>query len=302
MKSTFIFSLLCFIFLHVAHAQDTYSTDSLRLAQTIEWLENKLTYNYYNTDDQEWWINRFAYNQENQTITIKNIASPQLQSISDKTYLQLHFKLEDLNPYTISIEKTVTNAGRLVIGKTIRVGAYHHDKAITKTRNGQIASHISFLYLAIPQYFEDSVSTYTENIVEKLQLAIQLATRVYARPDMDWQINRLTARLNDLFSSETQNWHIQTLFPGQQEITVTDRSGSLIGKYFLRFTQSGVEWTSLKPNEPALVSLLRKSSENQLIFQDDTHTLSFRNMNEFTYTEQGQTQLLIRSWSETSLH
>ena len=111
--------LACIGFTTILNAQATYE-DSARFESTIEWLEDKLTYNYYNETDDEWWINRFTFNDHSETVTIKNINSPEIEAVSDKTYLQLNFRLEELNPFTIQVQKNTSNAGRLVKGKVIR--------------------------------------------------------------------------------------------------------------------------------------------------------------------------------------
>ena len=66
--------LACIGFTTILNAQATYE-DSARFESTIEWLEDKLTYNYYNETDDEWWINRFTFNDHSETVTIKNINS-----------------------------------------------------------------------------------------------------------------------------------------------------------------------------------------------------------------------------------
>lgn len=282
----------------ITQAQNSYSEDSLRLAQNLEWLEAKLTYNYYNVDDEEWWINRFTYNEASKSITIKNIASPQLQAVSDKTYLQLNFQLEDLNPYTISVEKNDTNAGRLVVGKTIRLGAYHHDKAIKKTRNGQISSQISFVYLSIPKHYEDSVSSYTENIAARLTEAIILSTRLQGQADARKNTLVLNELLQDQFTSATQSWTISALYPSVLEITIHDQDHAFLEKRFLRFQPSGeLEWTILSPDAPTKSFLLKPDPKNTLHYSDETHQFTFFTINEFSYTENGQSMTLIRDWT-----
>lgn len=293
-----ILTLLGSILYYSTQAQPSYSEDSLQLTQTIEWLESKLTYHYYNVDDQEWWINRFTYNRSSQSITIKNIASPQLHAVSDKTYLQLNFKLEDLNPYTISIKKNTSNAGRLVAGKTIRIGAYHHDKSIKKTRNGQISSNLSFLYISIPKHYEDSVSTYAEDVAIKLKEAIQLATRVYPKGDQEENTAVLKEIMRGRFISDNLYWEITALYPEVLEIVVKDRSLKLIEKRFLRFLpHDGVEWMILKPHEPTQIVDLKQESLKKLSFQDANHSLTYTTLNEFTYTENEQPLIFIRDWT-----
>lgn len=280
----------------IAQAQTTYSEDSIRLLQTLGWLEQKLTYNYYNIDDEEWWINRFTYNEASKTVTIKNIASPQLQAIKNKTYLQLNFKLEDLNPYTILIKNNEQNAGRLVAGKTIRVETFDHELSISKTRNSRVPSKISFLYISIPTHYEDSSSNYAQQVATRLKEAVYLSGRIYALEDVSKNYSLIKKVLtgNQFISNETL-WTISNLYADILEIEVKDKELGIEEKRFLRFLPEGLELTVIKANSPTEVSVLRQENKHELEYTDGNRRFHFTTRNEFSYNEYGQTATFIRS-------
>lgn len=282
------------LFFHHSNAQ-SQEEDSLQLAQAIEWLEGKLTYHYYNVDDNEWWINRFTYNRGSQTVTIKNIASPRPQAVTDKTYLELNFRLKDLNPYTINVEERTSNAGRLVAGKTIRVGAFDNN-AISRTKNGRLSTKQSFIYFSIPKFFEDSVASYSQDIVDKLTLAVELATKIYPQRTDSENVSLIKPILRDRFKSDNNYWVFRQPFPELFEILILDTDLELIGKQYLRIPDDGafVELTKLYTAQPPETYNLNADEENGLHFMDEQTAFTFETEHKFTFFEKGVKSTFIR--------
>ena len=286
--------LVCFCLGSAIHAQSTYE-DSTKLESTIQWLEDRLTYNYYNESDDEWWINRFTFNDESETITIKNIASPHLESVSDKTYLQLNFRLEELNPFTIQIQKNNSNAGRLVKGKVIRVGAY--DKSIKRVKNGRLSTNQSFIYISIPAFLEDSLENYSQNIALKLEDAIKLSTKIYNKgtPENNKVLKEM---LFGQFTDESgSKWSIQKVFENTYEIRSSNNE-TLTGLYFLTIGDT-LQLNSITA-ESSSYQTLQLTDDSDLTFSNGTVSIQFISWNEFLWTSEGKNTLLIRDWTADS--
>lgn len=276
---------------HTLLAQNKYE-DSLRLESTIEWLEDKLTYNYYNESDDEWWINRFTFNESSETVTIKNIASPHLEAVSDKTYLQLNFRLEELNPYTIQVSETESNTGRLVKGKTIRIGAF--DKSIKRVKNGRLSTNQSFIYLSIPSFLEDSAQNYSETIAQKLEEVIRLSTRVYNQ-DHKSNMNSLKRMLHGQFVEESgTRWVVNNLFDNVIELTVSSKTNELVAKHVISLGDQ-LEVTSIS-NAGLEQHQLERKDGPEINYSDGTLGIKLINTNEFIWDNTIPT-VLIRDWT-----
>ena len=295
MKNLLIFTLSV-VWAYTLSAQTKYE-DSLRLESTIDWLEEKLTYNYYNESDEEWWINRFTFNKGSKSVTIKNIASPHLEAVTDKTYLQLNFRLNELNPYTIQVSENETNAGRLVKGKTIRIGAY--DKAIKRVKNGRLSNNQSFLYLSIPHFFEDSLQNYTESIAQRLEEAIRLSTRIYNESHQQ-NMNSIKSMLAGNFTDPSgNNWIINEIFDNTFEITVVSASDDLLNKYFIQLgDELLVNWISEQRMSQIILS---RSDEPEMTYVSEDLSIQFRNTNEFIWSINSTPVNIVRDWREEHL-
>ena len=295
MKNLLIFTLSV-VWAYTLSAQTKYE-DSLRLESTIDWLEEKLTYNYYNESDEEWWINRFTFNKGSKSVTIKNIASPHLEAVTDKTYLQLNFRLNELNPYTIQVSENETNAGRLVKGKTIRIGAY--DKAIKRVKNGRLSNNQSFLYLSIPHFFEDSLQNYTESIAQRLEEAIRLSTRIYNESHQQ-NMNSIKSMLAGSFTDPSgNNWIINEIFDNTFEITVVSASDDLLNKYFIQLgDELLVNWISEQRMSQIILS---RSDEPEMTYVSEDLSIQFRNTNEFIWSINSTPVNIVRDWREEHL-
>ncbi len=295
MKNLLIFTISVFLSLMVG-AQTKYE-DSLRLESTIDWLEDKLTYNYYNENDDEWWINRFTFNKGSESVTIKNIASPHLEAVTDKTYLQLNFRLQELNPYTIQIAENENNAGRLVKGKTIRIGAYN--KSIKRVKNGRLSNNQSFLYLSIPHFFEDSLQNYTETIGLRLEEAIRLSTRIYNQSHQQ-NMASIQSMLAGKFTEPSGNtWIIDEIFNKTFEVSVVSASDDLLAKHFVQLGDELI--VNSITGEGMSQFALSTSDAPEMTYTSKELTILFRNTNEFIWTIGSTPVILVRDWREEYL-
>ncbi|XOV93402.1 MAG: hypothetical protein ACFHWX_01575 [Bacteroidota bacterium] len=295
MKTTlFILSLLVSMCLFSQSKEE----DLVVLEQTAEWLEQKLTYNYYNIDDEEWWTNRFDYDPLTLKATIRNISAENLGAIQDRTHMQRVFQFGDLNPYNIYTEKTNTNSGRLVKGTTIRIGTYQQAKSISQMKNGAVPSTASFLYISIPKVYEDTASNYAESIVEKFEKAIMIATKVYPTGSFDGDTKQLIATLEDdrFLAENKENILITKIFPDVLELEHSDVDDNLIRKCYLKVDpgNQSVKWVGVKGLEPVTDIDLKFGSEEAYELKGEGFQLLFVNKHEIHFTEGGIESVFIR--------
>lgn len=272
--------------------------DLVVLEQTAEWLEQKLTYHYFNIDDEEWWTNRFDYDPQTLKATIRNISTENLGAIQDRTHMQRVFQFGDLNPYNIYMEETNTNSGRLVKGKTIRIGTYQQAKSINQIKNGTVPSTASFIYLSIPKVYEDSVNNYAETIVSKFEEAILLATKVYPTGSFDGDASQLISTLeNDRFIAENkENIVITKIFPDALELEHWDGEDNLIRKSYLKVNPGNqtIKWVNIKGAEPVVDIDLKFGSEYAYELKGEGFQILFVNKHEIHFLEDGTESVFIR--------
>ncbi len=276
------------VFVTVCFGQDSEAT-SEPLKESIQWLKDKLTYNYYNESDSEWWLNRFSYNTKSQTITIKNIASPRLESVSDKTYLQLNFRLEELNPFSIQIQKNTSNMGRLVKGKVIRVEAY--EKVIKRVKNGRLTTNQSFIYVSVPAFMEDSLEQFSQSIAHQLERAITLATKVHNKGT---EANIITLRkllLGKFTDGAETTWDITEVFTNTFEIRVL-HAEALVGIKYLS-TGETLKMTVIAPGlSEHWVLQARKGQELAYAYADKK--ITFVSQNKVIWNDGMNSTVLLR--------
>ncbi len=294
----FLLSLLSLCLFSIAVFCQSKEEDRVVLEQTAEWLEQKLTYHYYNIDDEEWWNNRFDFDPLTLKVTIRNISSENLGAIQDRTHMQRIFEFGDLNPYTINIEEAKTNSGRLVKGKTIRVGTYQQAKDISQIKNGTVPSSASFLYLSIPKAYDDSTSNYAETIVDKFEEAILLATKIYHTERFESDAAQLVSVLEDdrFLSPNNMSLSINKIFDDALELEQYDVNDQLIRKAYLKINpdQKTVQWVNIKGMESVVDVALRFGEEYDFELKGSDLHLFFVNKHEFHILENDNKTVFIR--------
>ncbi len=289
---------LIFSLLPLALISQSKDEDLVVLQQTAEWLEQKLTYHYYNIDDEEWWNNRFNFDPQTLKATIRNISTENLGAIQDRTHMQRVFQFGDLNPYTINIEEAKTNSGRLVKGKTIRIGTYQQAKDISQIKNGTVPSNASFLYLSIPKAYEDSTTNFAETIVEKFEQAILVATKVYHTESFESDASQLVSVLEDdrFLSPDNTSLTINKIFEDALELEQYDVNDQLIRKAYLKINQDQktIQWVSIKGQESMVDIALKFGEEYDFELKGADLHLFFVNKHEFHLVENGAETVFIR--------
>lgn len=272
--------------------------DLVSLQQRAEWLEQKLTYHYYNIDDEEWWNNRFNYDPKTLKVTIRNISTENLGAIQDRTHMQRVFSFGDLNPYNIFMEKTNTNSGRLVKGQTIRIGTYQQAKSISQIKNGAVPSNASFIYVSIPKAYEDSASNYAESIVQKFEEAIMIATKIYPTGSFEGDASQLIATLEDdrFLSDNKESVRITKVFEDVLELEHLDVNYELIRKGYLKVSpdKQSIKWIGIRGLNPVSNIDLKFGEEHAFEMKGADFHFFFVNKHEFHILEEGVESVFIR--------
>lgn len=265
--------------------------DSLELIKTTDWLERKLSSTYYNPDDHEWWINDFTYNPKTKVVLIKNTATDRLGKPGGKTYLQRSFRLDDMNAFTISTEPIDKNAGRMVVGSSIRLGVYKHARKVDQSKNGLAASPQSSVYFSVPKSADDSVKGFSQQIADQLKKAVLLSTRLYPATTPPAQLIML---MEDHFVSETRKWETSRIFENTLEIDEW-MGETRTRKLLLRFDGSRVFLTRILPTGTSQEVELRVDS-SEVGFSGSGFRLTFENKNELSVEDETGSYRLMRAW------
>lgn len=187
----------------LGHSQPN-EEDELVFKTSVEWLNRKLEYIYYDETSQKWWLNKFYVN-ENKYVTIKNIftSNPRSASIREKTYHTRTFQIENINPYQISMRKITKNQGRIVKGTLLELKTVENRKDIHHKINDRTGTDVSFLQISLPSFMTDSIPDYAESMQKKLKEAIIAATKVYSTTSLEENKNKIFEGLTGTFTSES---------------------------------------------------------------------------------------------------
>ena len=177
------FVLTFFIIRVVMSSAQTLEQDSTSLAITMDWLERKLNYNYYDATNEQWWVNVIQEN-ENGAYTIKNISAKHPKHVTEKVYYQRSFFMWDLNPKTVSVSEVPKDMGRFIKGKLVRLEGFKGENQISTTKDGIKGSNVSYLHISIPGFLEDSLQDYSQLMKERLSTALYLNARVFNSKDV----------------------------------------------------------------------------------------------------------------------
>lgn len=168
--------VICCLFLSLISSAQSVEEDSAAYRATFDWLERKLTYNYYDPTNEHWWVNRFQEN-DNGSVNIKNIAAKHPDKVLEKVYYNRTLQLYDLNPRSISVIDLPTGQGRFVKGKIVRVEGFGSETKIKNIKDGKVGSDLNFIHVSIPDFLEDSLENYAVEVKQKFALAATLGAR-----------------------------------------------------------------------------------------------------------------------------
>ena len=193
-------------------SSQTVEQDSSSFDATMQWLERKLTYNYYDPTNEQWWVNVIQA-KDNGAYTIKNIAAKHPEIVTEKIYHQRTFFMWDLNPRTVSVTDVPKDLGRFVKGKLVRLEGFKGENKVATRKDGRVGSMVSYIHISIPIFLEDSVQGYSLRVKEKLSNALYLNARLFNMNALEENVALTfkTFRGNYLSEDSTSNLSFEVL-------------------------------------------------------------------------------------------
>lgn len=190
--------------------------DSAILVSYFEFLDQKLSYSYYNPELKNWWINKFDYKFDERRIIIKNTASKDPRIILGKKYIEKSFRLDDMNPFTIDKVHLDHVEGRMVVGEEIILYTVKHKPLISKKTNGVSGSSQSFLHISIPTHIEDSIHV-TDSIIQIFKEIINYATTIHNLKDKEANKRLIFETLSGNFEYKNNLGDVKRFMNNQSE-------------------------------------------------------------------------------------
>ncbi|MFT6135796.1 MAG: hypothetical protein ACJAZM_002297 [Cyclobacteriaceae bacterium] len=173
----------------------------------VDYLKRKLTFNYTNPDQGVWWVNTLRFDEESNEFRFKTVSAKNPAKILGRKHTERAFRLEDLNPYLITVEDIDENSGYLVEGKLLRIETVKHKDLVRKFINTSSATPQSYIHFVIPAYLSDSSNAIADSLKTAFKELILEATSIY-RSDDD-QVNRvniLSALTGDFSSKDVKRF------------------------------------------------------------------------------------------------
>ena len=178
--------------------------DSVTFESAYSWVERKITFNYFDSTNQHWWVNRIQGNMDG-TYTIKNIAAKHPLKVLEKVYHNRTLFLWNLNPNTISIIELKSDQGRFVKGKIIRAECFTGQKDIRVIKDGRSGSKVGFIHISVPEILEDSVEDYSSLFAQKLSETIYLNARLFNTSNVEDNITSAFKAFRGLYTNSDKS-------------------------------------------------------------------------------------------------
>ncbi len=161
------------IFLIVSIVEVRGQADSLEEV-SLFWMKENLTFDYFNPDQEKWWLNKMEYNLKEGTIHVQNASAVNPKKFREKSWIDRRVFLSHLDPYSISINPVREHKGRIVKGRVLIVDVIHNEKRINKAIDGRKATSESFLQFSIPSTVLDTARGFADSLKFHLTQAIEV--------------------------------------------------------------------------------------------------------------------------------
>ncbi|GAB4253372.1 MAG: hypothetical protein Tsb0034_31670 [Ekhidna sp.] len=257
----FLFLFFCASILGLS--AQTPADDEITFKNAVDWLNSKLDYVYYDEQSEKWWTNTFYVN-DNKEVTIKQISSKTrvTADINSKNYTVRTFRIEDINPFNLSIKEVDASTGRLVKGKLLEIRTINGIPKIHKMINNRKATSTSYLHLSFPVNV-DSLSNYPELVKVKLFEAIIAATKVYSSNSAANKSTIFNILKGQYRTDDGGIWACEERFPGvlrfksdyEEKFIGYD---NLTGQYFINTVSSNGAW----------LQYFKEKQDQRLILED----------------------------------
>ena len=266
------------------------------LETSLMWLKKHLNYSYPNVDQKKWWLNRFEYNLETQSIHLQNSSVVNPNRFSGKKWLDRTVKLEHLNLNSISIEKVDTHRGRVVIGQLIRIETMNTDKLIIKAIDGRRATPDTFIQISIPAHFIKKSPHLPDSMVFHLKNVIYQSIQ-YQNKSIEVQ-DWLKRTFSGAYKSGATTRTFDVLF--SNVIRFEDRiDNKLIAFGFIRIEKSSEVLISIINREVSTLERFMVDIKADHISMEGSQTAYLINdLNEFTTSNDGT----VKKWERSAFN
>lgn len=156
--------------------------DSVTAESAFKWVERKLTFNYYDPTNQNWWVNRLHKNDDG-SVTLINIAAEHPEKVLEKMYHLRRFFLYDINPNATTVVEIPKDQGRFVKGRIVRLQGFGDENKIATKKDGIVGSNVSFIHISVPAFLEDSLQNYAFELKDRIQQLLTLDARLVKSGD-----------------------------------------------------------------------------------------------------------------------
>jgi hypothetical protein len=206
--------------------------DSVTTESAFKWVERKLTFNYFDPTNQNWWVNRLHKNDDG-SVTLINIAADHPDKVLEKVYHLRRFFLYDINPNAITVMDNPSDQGRFVKGRILRLQGFGDENKIATKKDGRVGSDVSFIHISVPSFLEDSLQNYAFELRDKIKLLLTLDARFVnaGNPEKN-KANALSAwRGNYVSSDSTQYLSLEVVNAGQIRFEWKGQESSQFGQF-----------------------------------------------------------------------
>lgn len=179
---------------------------------SLDWLKTNLTYNYYNPDQEKWWLNKMEYNLQNGTIHVQNASTTNPNKFRDRSWIDRRVSLSLLDPYSISINPVTSHKGRIVKGSVLIIDVIHNEKKIIKSLDGKRATPESFLQFSMPAALLDTANGFADSLKFHLVRAIETQSMLFSTGETNEDVLKIFQALRGQFISGSITRSYQTLF------------------------------------------------------------------------------------------
>ncbi|MEP5612255.1 MAG: hypothetical protein ABJP45_08395 [Cyclobacteriaceae bacterium] len=260
--------------------------DELVFRSAVDWLNRKLEYIYHDEVSQKWWLNRFFVNEEKE-VTIKNThtANPRSVSIKEKIFHTRNFKIEDVNPYQISMRKIERNQGRIVKGTLIELKTVENRKNIHHKINDRRGTDVSFVQISLPSFMTDSIPDFAESVRTKLKEAIIAATKVYASSSLIENKNKIFAILEGSYTNDLGDEMQGT----KRFDNVVSLGGGTSENYFVYTPSDNLFYITSLSSQGVTFKKYRLIQNEKIVLQNieiEDDLITFETINSFTFNGQ----------------
>jgi len=260
--------------------------DELIFQSAVDWLNRKLEYIYYDEVSQKWWLNRFYVNKEKE-VTIKNThtSHPRSVSIKEKTFHTRGFKIQNINPYQISLRKIERNQGRIVKGTLLELKTVDNRKDIHQKINERTGTDVSFVQISLPSFMTDSIPNFAESVQAKLKEAIIAVTKVYASGSLEENKNKIF----EIMVGSYENDNGEEMQGTKKFDNVISLGGGTSENYFVFTPADKFFYLTSLSSEGVTFKKYQLIQDEKIVLQNIESTedlITFETLNSFTFNNQ----------------